>query len=73
MLSDKQFYILLAIAGAGLLYSRHVAADVVQAVDPLNQDNAIKRYVDRGLRSITGREVDRFGRPLTLGGLIAGG
>ena len=71
--SNKQVLILVGIAAAGLFYARSAVADVGKAVNPLNQDNAIYQGSNGVVQKITGRSLDKYGRPLTLGAWLAGG
>ena len=71
--SDKQFWVLLTVAGVGLLYARSAIADAGQAVNPLNQDNVIYGGANGLTQKLTGRALDKYGRPLTFGAWLAGG
>lgn len=72
ILSDKQFYIVIAIGAVALYAAKVQAEEAAEAIDPLNQDNIFNNFFDAATRKITGRETDKFGRELTFGAWLSG-
>lgn len=72
IVSDKQFFILLGVGVVGVLLARSAAGDAVEAVNPLNQNNVFAQGASGVVQALTGRKLDQFGRPLTVGAWIAG-
>lgn len=71
MFTDKQFYMLLGL-GAGVLYLVHRSGQRLgEAVNPLNQDNVFAGLANDATQALSGRDTDKFGRPLTFGAWLA--
>lgn len=71
--TDKQFFVLLGVGAVGLLLARSAAGEAARAVNPLNNDNIFAQGANGVTQALTGRKLDKFGRPMTLGAWLAGG
>lgn len=72
LMTNKQFYIVLGVGAVGVYLAKQAAAGAVDAINPLNNDNVIYGFASGVTRALTGRETDKYGRPLTLGAWLAG-
>ncbi len=69
MLSDKQFFILLAIGAGGVWYLSQQSSKV----NPNSPDNLAYQAANGITQTLAGRKLDKFGLPLTFGAWLAGG
>lgn len=72
LFSDKQIVILIGVGLAASIYAAEQAKAAASSIDPLNNDNVFAGFSNGVTQAITGRQVDKFGRPLTFGAWLAG-
>jgi hypothetical protein len=72
-LSKGQFYVLIALGAVGAYLASKQFGELLNAINPVNQDNVFYGGASSVTQKLAGRDLDKFGKPLTFGAWLAGG